>query len=217
MRMKYTITMILSMYVLDVCAQDDMLIGQLSNRTIVRENYDENGVFLNKQKFESGKVEHIDGYFEIKVLTQLYDEEEMLTNTYMTTYRCKPEESSIMVMAFPFADPKSKKTEINSNSKNFKELYDLGNLEEIELELSFDSGLLDFFGSKSKIRIHDRMLESSENGKKIKSKINIKTYALGIRIKSFNYNVQEKLTDKDLLSFQNFTEEDGSYFTVTYK
>ncbi|WP_097046915.1 hypothetical protein [Flagellimonas pacifica] len=215
--MRYAIIIILSMHVLNICAQDNMFIGQLSKRMVVRENYDENGVFLNKQKFESGEVENMDGYYEIEVVTELYDEEEKLTDTYTTTYRCRPKESSIMVMAFPFAEPKSKKTEINSNSKNFKELYDLGNLEEIELEISFDSGLLDFFGSKSKIRIFDRVLESDENAREIKSKINIRTYALGIRIKSFNYEVLEKLTEKDLLSFQKFTEEDGSYFTMTYK
>lgn len=29
--------------------QDKMLIGQLSDRLVVRENFDENGKFLNKQ------------------------------------------------------------------------------------------------------------------------------------------------------------------------
>jgi len=202
---------------LSVFAQGEMLIGQLSDRLVVRENFDENGDFLNKQTFNAGKLKESDGYYEIEVVTELFDENRTSTDKYSTTYRCKPDESSIMVMAFPFSNPKSKETEINTISKNFKELYDLTNLEDIELEMSFDSGLLNFFGSNSKIKIYDRVLESNEKEKTIKSKINIKAYAIGIRIKQLDYVANEKFTDKGLLSFQKFTEEDGSYFTMTYK
>ncbi|MFD2789929.1 hypothetical protein ACFS1K_09155 [Arenibacter antarcticus] len=197
--------------------QTEMLIGQLSNRLVVRENFDEDGNFLNRQAFKAGKIKESDGYYEIVVVTELFDENGNSTDKYNTIYKCKPDESSIMVMVFPFFNPKSKETEINTTSNNFKELYDLENLEDIELEMSFDSGLLNFFGSKSVIKIYHRTLESSTDNNAIKSKINIKAYALGIRIKRLNYAVIEKLNTKGLLTFQKFTEEDGSYFTMTYK
>ena len=202
---------------LAINAQKEMFIGQLVNRSVVRENFDENGVFLNIQSFQAGGLKELKGYYKIEVVTELFDENGTSTNKYTTTYQCKPEESSIMIMAFPFSNPKSRETEINTVSKNFKELYDLTNLEDVELEMSFDSGLLNFFGSNSKIKIYDRVLESNGNGKTIISKINIKAYALGIRIKQLDYVASEKLTSKNLLSFQKFTEEDGSYFTMTYK
>ena len=202
---------------LSVFAQDEMLIGQLSDRLVVRENFDENGDFLNRQAFRSGKLKESDGYYEIEVVTELFDENRTSTDKYSTTYRCKPDESSVAVMAFPFSNPKSKETEINTVSKNFKKLYDLTNLKDVELEMSFDSGVLNFFGSNSKIKIYDRVLESNENGKTIKSKINVKAYAIGIRIKQLNYVASEKLTSGNLLLFQKFTEDDGSYFTMTYK
>jgi hypothetical protein len=195
--------------------QTEMLIGQISGRDIVRENFDEEGAFLNKQTFEAGEVKRKNEYYEIKVVTELFDKDKKSTDKYTTTYRCKPNEASVMVMAFPFSNPKSKETEINTTSANFKELYDLENLEDIELELSFDSGLLNFFGSKSTIKIYDRKLDSDKNN--IKSKINIKAYALGIRIKQLDYTVNEKLNGNGLLTFQKFTEEDNSYFTMTYK
>jgi hypothetical protein len=122
-----------------------------------------------------------------------------------------------MVMAFPFSNPKSKETEINTTSEKFKELYDLENLEDIELQMSFDSGLLNFFGSKSTLKIYNRDLVVQPNNNIIKSKVNIKAYALGIRIKQLNYTVTEKLNKNGLLTFQKFTEEDNSYFTMTYK
>jgi len=195
--------------------QTEMLIGQISGRVLVRENFDDEGAFLNKQTFEAGETIKKDEYYEIKVITELFDKDKKSTDKYTTTYRCKPDEASIMVMAFPFSNPKSKETEINTTSKKFKELYDLDNLEDVELEMSFDSGLLNFFGSKSTIKIYDRKLEGNKNN--IKSKINIKAYALGIRIKQLNYSVNEKLNENGLLTFQKFTEADGSYFTINYK
>ena len=120
-------------------------------------------------------------------------------------------------MAFPFSNPKSKETEINTTSKNFKELYDLKNLKDIELEMSFDSGLLNFFGSKSVIKIFNRELNTGQNYNTINSEIDIKAYAWGIRIKQLNYIVNEKLNAQGLLTFQKFTEEDNSYFTMIYK
>ena len=44
---------------------------------------------------------------------------------------------------------------------------------------------------------------------KLKSKINIKAYALGIRIKQLDYDVVEKLSDNGLLTFQKFTTLSG--------
>ncbi len=149
------------------------------------------------------------------MVTELFDEDKKSTDKYTTTYRCKPDEASVMVMAFPFSNPKSKETEINTISENFKKLYDLQNLKDIKLEMSFDSGLLNFFGSKSIIKIYDRKLEDGKNT--IKSKINIKAYAWGIRIKQLNYTVIEKLNEKGLLTFQKFSEADNSYFTINYK
>tara|TARA_R110002051_G_scaffold177368_1_gene247258 strand:- start:259 stop:855 length:597 start_codon:yes stop_codon:yes gene_type:complete len=195
--------------------QTEMLIGQISGRVVIRENFDEKGSFLNKQTFEAGETIKKNEYYEIKVVTELFDEDKKSTDKYTTTYRCRPNEASVMVMAFPFSNSKSKETEINTTSEKFKELYDLENLEDVELKMTFDSGLLNFFDSKSIIKIYDRTLKENKNN--IDSKINIKAYAWGIRIKQLNYTVNEKINGNGLLTFQKFTEEDNSYFTMTYK
>jgi hypothetical protein len=212
-------TYYLSIWVLfsfsSINAQNDMLIGQLATKLVVRENFDKNGNLLNQQTFRGGKVTNTKSYYELEVVTELFDQSGESKDRYTTIYRCDPKESSIMIMAFPFSNPESNETEINTTSKNFKGLYDLNNLKDIELEMSFDSGLLSFFGSKSIIKIYDRKLDINKIN--IKSKINIKAYAWGIRIKQLNYSVNEKLDNKGLLTFQKFTEEDGSYFTMNYK
>lgn len=198
-------------------AQNKMLIGQLSKKLVIRENFDKNNNLINKQTFKVGEIIETNDYFEIKVITQLFDKNGKPIDKYNTIYRCKPDESSILVMVFPFSNSNSKKTKINSTSVNFKELYDMGNLEDVEMEISFDSGLLDFFGSKSILKLYDRKLQSNKTNKVIQSKLNIKAYALGIRIKKFEYKVIEKLSLEGLLLFQKFTEKDGSYFMITYK
>ncbi|HLW33803.1 MAG TPA: hypothetical protein VKX40_16195, partial [Aequorivita sp.] len=197
---------LITLFSITMTGQTEMLIGQISGRVVIRENFDENGSFLNKQTFKAGETIKKNGYYEIEVVTELFDKDKKLTDKYTTTYRCKPDEASVVVMAFPFSNPKSKETEISTTSKNFKVLYDLGNLRDIELEMSFDSGLLNFFGSKSIIKIYDRKLKNNE--KNIYSKINIKAYAWGIRLKQLNYTVNEKLNEKGLLTFQKFTESD---------
>ena len=205
---------LITLFSITMTGQTEMLIGQISGRVVVRENFDEDSVLLNKQTFEAGEIMEKDGYYQIEVITELFDDKGQSEEKYTTTYRCKPAEASVMVMAFPFAKPKAKETEINTTSADFKELYDFENLEDIELKMTFDSGLLNFFGSKSNIKIYERKLDG--NKKSIASKINIKAYALGIRIKQLDYDVVEKLSDNGLLIFQKFTEADGSYFTMTY-
>lgn len=195
-------------------SQNNMFLEQIESRTVVRENYSEKGTFLNKQTFTAGKINTKNGLYEIWVITELFDKNNKSTDKYRTSYRCKPNEASIMLMAYPFSNPKSKETEINTISKNFKNLYDLKNLIDVEIEMTFDSGLLNFFGSKSTIKIYNRKFNGNNN---IKSKINIKAYALGIRIKQLNYTVSEQLNANGLLIFQKFTEGDGSYFTMNYK
>ncbi|WP_339887179.1 hypothetical protein [uncultured Flavobacterium sp.] len=212
---------LLVLFIIGVCSnvqsQDTMFIDQIEGRTITRENFNEKGDLLNKQIFEAGKIINKNGNYEIKVTTELFDKNKIATDKYETSYKCKPDKFSVVVFVFPFANPKSKDTEISSKSVNFKDLYNLKKLNNVEIDLSFDSGLMNFFGSKSTIKIYDRKKEVNGNNLSIKSKINIKAYTLGIRVKQLNYTLTEKLNSDGLLSYQKFVEKDGSYFTMDYK
>ncbi|CAM3782252.1 hypothetical protein FLGE108171_14790 [Flavobacterium gelidilacus] len=194
-----------------------MFLEQIEGRTIIRENFNDKGVLLNKQLFEAGKITKKKDYYEIIVTTTLFDVNKIVKEKYITTYKCEPEKFSIVLFVFPFANPKSKETEISSKSINFKELYNIEKLENVDLEISFDSGLLNFFGSKSKIKIYNRKKEINNTSWSITSKISIKAYAFGIKVKQLNYYLTEKLDTNGLLTYQKFIENDGSYFTMEYK
>jgi hypothetical protein len=212
--MKNSFILFLIFFSVSVNSQTEMIIGQISDKLIVRENFDEAGDFISKQVFTAGNIILNDGYYEIEVIAELFDKNKKSIEKYRTIYRCQPDDASMMVMAIPLANSKSKQTEINTTSSNFKKLYDFENLKDVEMELSFNSGLLKFLGSKSTIKIYDRIFQN--DNKNIKSKINMKVYAWGIRIKQLNYNVKEEFDKKGLLVFQKFTEADGSYFTIKY-
>jgi hypothetical protein len=208
---------LLNQFSFSLNAQNEMLIEQLANKIVTRENFDKKEKLINKQSFQIGKIKELSGYYEIKILTKMYDTNGKLLDEYKAEYKCKPNESSLVVMILPFFNPNSKKTIINSKVINFKELYDLNNLKNIELEINFDSGLLNLFGSKSILTLYDRNLKSNKTNQIIRSKLNAKAYAFGVRIKKLEYQVIEKLSLNGILLFQKFTEKDGSYFTMTYK
>lgn len=211
----------LCLFILFICtsakSQNNMFLEQIEGRTIIRENFNDKGVLLNKQLFEAGKITKKKDYYEIIVTTTLFDVNKIVKEKYITTYKCEPEKFSIVLFVFPFANPKSKETEISSKSINFKELYNIEKLENVDLEISFDSGLLNFFGSKSKIKIYNRKKEINNTSWSITSKISIKAYAFGIKVKQLNYYLTEKLDTNGLLTYQKFIENDGSYFTMEYK
>lgn len=209
--------LILLLNISNVQSQNTMLIEQLSNRLVTRKNYDKNNVLLNKQVFKVGQIKKINNNYEIEVLTKMFDKNEKLKDTYTTTYKCNIDKVSIMVMILPFANSKASKTSINTKSNNFKDLYDLNRLEDIELDLNFESGMLNFIGSKSKIKFYDRNLDTIEDKVFINSKITAKAYAFGLKIKQIEYSVKEELNNNGLLIYQLFTNTDGSYFIVDYK
>ena len=53
---KRVFIVLLTLFSITMTGQTEMLIGQISGRVVVRENFDEDGDFLNKQTFEAGKT-----------------------------------------------------------------------------------------------------------------------------------------------------------------
>jgi len=156
-------------------------------------------------------------YRLIKIHTKTFDNREKLIEEFTIDYKCKPKESRLILMILPFTESKSnQKTMVIAKSSDFKKLYDLDNLKDIKLELKLESGLLKVLGSKSKIKIYDRVIVLKGKEKIIESKVDLKMYALGFQVKSLEYKIIEKFTQEETLFFQKFITTDGSYFTVTY-
>ena len=197
----------------------EMLIEQIADRKIVRENFDRNGDLQDKQKFIVGKLKRVDETYEIDVVTELYDENGQIGETYSTTYKCNPDEFEVLLNVFPFTKPGNENIKVDVVSEDFKQLYDLQRgsaLKDILLKLSIESGVLSFFGSKSLITIKKRKKDVVGSSVKISSTAVVEVYMLGLKIKTINYSVEEYLTENFELQRQQFTKDDGAYFTMEY-
>lgn len=200
--------------------EKEMFIEQIAQKRIVRENYDQNGDLQGKQIFLTGELEQQGKTYRIKVITELYDESGRLTEKYTTTYQCNPNEFDVLLNVFPFTDPDDEKIKVDVTSEDFQQLYQLGKgeeLKEIHLKMSVESGVLSFFGSKSLVTIKNRKKEVVDQSVKISSEAVIEAYMMGIRIKTINYVVEEYLTNDFVLQRQQFTEDDGAWFTMKYE
>lgn len=200
----------------NLMAQDkEMFIEQIAGKTITRENF-ESGKLTGKQVFTAENMGQSDGSFFVNINTKIYDESLKLESTYTTTYRCKPDESNVLLSVFTL-NPKKQKVSVSVESGDFKKLYDLNDLlRSLSLTMYIESGILNFLGAKNKVEISDRSLAKENNSWKITEKINIKAYVLGIRIKRIKYNVTEYLSGSGLLEKQFFKQSNGDYFTIDY-
>ena len=200
-----------------VSAQNDMLIEQIAGKTILRENFGKTNQLIDKQIFRISNIKKSSNTYSVEVTTELYKKEGTLDEKYKTYYTCKPGQSSVIVMVFPFFAPESKKIGIETQSSDFKSMYDLNSLKDIQLKLSFDSGILNFFGSKNNIKIFNRKLTTGRNTKTLNSQVDIRAYLLGIKVKTISYKVAEIFDENSNLISQEFRANDGSYFTLNYK
>nr|WKN38638.1 hypothetical protein K4G66_07970 [Tunicatimonas sp. TK19036] len=199
--------------------QNEMFIEQIAGRKIVRENFDQNGQRQGKQVFSIGELMQEDNTYEVDVIAELYDENEQLEDKYTTTYQCNPDELDILINVFPFADPNEEKIKVDITSEDFRQLYDLQSgeqLKDIHLKMSVESGVLSFFGSKSRVTIKNRRKKSVDEQVKISSDAVINAYLMGIKIKTINYSIEEYLTRNFVLQRQKFTEDDASHFIMNY-
>lgn len=83
--------------------------------------------------------------------------------------------------------------------------------------MSVESGVLNFFGSKSLVIIKDRKKEMLGTSVSISITAVIEAYMIGIKIKAINYTVEKYLTQDFVLQRQKFKKDDGTYFSMTYE
>lgn len=194
-------------------AQKNMLIEQISGKTITRESFDDNGKLLSKQVMKVSQVGVQNKIYQVRIDIDDYDEDNKLSKSFTSNYRCKPNESSLLIMLIPLSNVNGSKKKIISSSASFKDLYDFEKLKDITIKIGFDSGALSLLGSKGTITLNSR--KWNPTNEELVSQVRFTGYALGIQVKKITYTVKEEFTN-DKLVFQRFSESDGSYFTMKY-
>tara|TARA_R110002124_G_scaffold252767_1_gene418192 strand:- start:159 stop:815 length:657 start_codon:yes stop_codon:yes gene_type:complete len=198
----------------------DMLIEQIAGKEVVRKAFNTDKELTAKQVFRVGELQTTGNQLSVQLQVNLFDEEGNLKDKYLTQYTCEPGKSDVLLAVFPFARQGNAAYVIEASSPGFKRLYDFDaddrKLENLSLEMSVESGILSFFGSKSIITINDRIVSTTGRGFTLTSRLTVKAYMWGVNVKTITYQVTEKLDKKRRLISQVFLEEDGSYFLMNY-
>lgn len=202
-------------------AQENMLIKKIAGKEIVRTSYNESGDLISKQKFSISNLETKDGNLSTEISVLLFDEKDILTGSYTTVYDCKPDESDILLTVFSLASQNNAEYVFEASSTGFTGLYNIPEntkkLNDINFEMSVKSGLLSFFGSKSRVSIKNRIIEMENAVYILKSDLAVEAYLWGMRVKTIRYVVIEKLDSEKSFISQVFRNDDGSYFSINYK
>tara|TARA_R110001592_G_scaffold68626_1_gene210278 strand:- start:35902 stop:36558 length:657 start_codon:yes stop_codon:yes gene_type:complete len=198
----------------------DMLIEQIAGKEVVRKTFNDDKELTAKQVFKVGELQTTGNQLSVQLQVSLFDEDGELEDKYLTKFTCEPGKSDVLLAVFPFARQGNAEYVIEASSPGFKRLYDFDaddkTLPNLSLEMSIESGVLSFFGSKSVVAISDRKVSTSSSGFTLTSRLTIKAYMWGLKVKTITYQVTEKLDKNQRLISQVFREEDGSYFLMNY-
>lgn len=197
-----------------------MLIEQIAGKEVIRQTFNATKELTSRQVFQVGQLQTKGNQLVVRVQVSLYDEDLKLTDQYITEYNCEPDRSDILLTVFPFSRKGDAEYIIEASSSGFKKLYvfspDIKKLDDLSLEMSVESGILSFFGSKNLLTLTDRRLRKNENGYTLESQMTIEAYLWGLKVKTLRYRVTEKLDQNRTLLSQMFIDKDGSYFLMDY-
>lgn len=215
-----TFTIILSLFIINIACSQDMLIEQIAGKVVVRKAFNEEKELTSKQVFKVGELQTKGNKLTVEFQVNLFDTNGKLVEKYFTQYTCKPDKSNVLLTVFPLAGKGDAEYVIKSSSPGFKRLYDFetgdNTLEDLSMEMSMKSGILGFFGSKNRITLTNRRVYKTAGDFHLYSQLTIKAYLWGLKVKTIQYTVKERLNANRTLLSQKFMAEDGSYFLVEY-
>lgn len=215
-----TFLFILSIFIGSMACGQDMLIEQIAGKEVVRKAFNAEKELISKQVFKVGELQTKGNKLTVELQVTLFDEDGKLKEKYYTQYTCKPDKSDVLITVFPFARKNDAEYVIGTSSTNFKNLYDFKpgekTLEDLSMEMSIESGVLSFFGSKNLLILTDRNLSLNEDGFTLKSTLTIESYLWGVKVKTISYQLTEKLDKNRSLLNQKFNNEGDSYFLMNY-
>jgi hypothetical protein len=90
----------------------------------------------------------------------------------------------------------------------------LAELKDFHFNLNFEGGAAGFFGTKSEISIMNRKVMPLDDSFGVSGILTIKAYIFGIKISTIKYDFFEKIDEEKGIISQQFTEENGNYFTI---
>ena len=180
-----------------------------------RRTLDEQGRLQKTQELEVGSIRQADGEIEVAVTVIGSDEAGGSTDTVRTTIRCRVENADMVmsVLALVGAEGRRVRVRVTGGEVLYPSSPVAGSLPPVSLEATVEQGVVGFLGGRSRIALRDRTVQPTQGppaAYTLASRLDLKFYVLGVRVRSQSYRMEEIVTPNRGLARQVLTASDGS-------
>jgi hypothetical protein len=186
-----------------------------------RQSFDKNGELERSQKMEISGLTRTDESLEVQVVLYNDGEDGQTSDMVRTTIQCRTSEANMVMNVLALIQPEGKSVAVRVTGGEI--LYPFrpsapDTLAEVELEVKVKKGIVGFLGGKSKMHFRNRILtpsDSSASGEfdsyTLTEDLHLGFYALGIKVRSRTYRVEETIEVERGITRHILTSPDGSY------
>lgn len=206
-----------------VFAQEDqqMFMFQVNGKNYTKKSYDKNGKLKEEQVFKVGEIKENNQQYSMLMKVYSYDNKEVLKDSSETEYTCDPSSLQMIMNFFSFSGNNSNqkvKIDKSSGQELYPSVWEVGNvIPEVNFDMTLEGGTKRALGTNIKIKIFERKIiafDSKRNIYTLSAKIQINAYALGFRVETMEYSLEEEVHPRKGLISQHYTQSTGEYFII---
>jgi hypothetical protein len=209
-----------------IAAQDAAMPLQLfEGNEYERRVFTPDGVAEGVQRITIGTITEVGDELEIPVTSHGFDEAGQPSDSVHTTIRCRPEDAGMVmnILALVQQEGRDIRLRLRGGAVLYPDTAAAGPLPDVTLEASVEEGVVGFLGGRSQIVLNERTVTLEPEGEvssaagsyEIASRIELKFYVLGIRVRSKRYDARETISPERGLLRLELTSEGGGVAVLT--
>ncbi|TAH40105.1 MAG: hypothetical protein EYC69_11900 [Bacteroidetes bacterium] len=198
-----------------------MFMFQIDGNNYIKKSFDSSGKLKSFQIFKVGKVVKNLNKYEMDIMSFEFNNAGKMTDSSITKFICKPSSNEVLLNILPFADLNSNKkveVELITGENIYPTKWEIGEkVKDHSYSLTLKGGFLSVLGTRSGVKVYDRGITKKNDDSAaftLTSKVEIKSYMLGLNINTMNFFVEEIIDPRKGIISQIFTESSGDYFTI---
>lgn len=193
-----------------------------------RESSDAAGQRTARQTIEVGRLRSSGDELDVVVTVRDFDADGASSDSTQTTIRCRLDDADMVMNVLALLGPDARQVQVRITSGELRypaEPTD-GRLAPIVLDARLERGALGFFRGRSRIELRDRTVSDIQQSFSpatntyastytVTSRLEVRTYVLGVRVRSNSYRSVETIALGRGLVRQALTAPDGSSVALT--
>ena len=225
----YGLVCIIQIILLQLCTgrltaqvAESMITEVIEGNVYVFKDFDARNKIKNFEIYKVGKILQEGNIYILPIAIYSYDENGRLQDSTHTSYKCE-RDGQQMLMTILFHAGKNSGSRINIIQTNTTQLYPrqinkTTQLNDFSYKLKIEGGFAGTMGASRDIIFYEREAKPLLSSKySINGKMTSKTYVLGFKVSTVQYNYTETVEMATGIIFQKFIKPDGDYFTIELK